>query len=118
MITVDLSDLLASKVESGRVAARTGKLHHVAAFARADGTRRDPLFVTDRTARILELSDGARTALEIATELEPDKGTGIEEGLRQIEELFVAGLLCLRDGPVAQVGSRQPDQARSDDIRR
>jgi hypothetical protein len=70
----------------------------VAAFAAADGERRDPLFISERTARILELSDGTRTAQEIAAQIAPEnRRAGLRHALRSIEELFVAGLLSLAE---------------------
>jgi glycosyltransferase involved in cell wall biosynthesis len=71
---------------------------HVVAFARMNGTRRDAFLVGEGTARVLQLSDGTRTALEIAADIaarNPDEVAG--RGLRHIEELFVAGLLWLQE---------------------
>jgi len=73
---------------------------HVVAFAQANGERREPLFVSAQAARILELSDGTRTVLEIVEESGSDKGPGgSRRVLRQIEALFVSGLLWLQEPP-------------------
>jgi glycosyltransferase involved in cell wall biosynthesis len=100
MLTFDVSELVDGQTEAKRSAARRPRPRRVAAFAQVNGERREPLFISDATARILELSDGTRTALEIAAEI----GSGSQQaeggGLQQIEELFVSGLLRLHDGPV------------------
>jgi hypothetical protein len=88
----------ASELEDGRTARRPPCPRHVVAFAQVNGERREPLFVSDQTARILELSDGTRTALEIAAEIDStDRHGDSQRGLQQIEALFVSGLLWLRE---------------------
>jgi glycosyltransferase involved in cell wall biosynthesis len=74
---------------------------HIVAFGRSagpSGERRNPLVVDAATARILELSDGTRTASEIIAELNQKgylPGDGI--GIKRIENLFAHGLILLRD---------------------
>jgi glycosyltransferase involved in cell wall biosynthesis len=99
MLTIDVGELVDGQTEPARSAAARRRPCHVVAFAQVNRERREPLFVSDATARILELSDGIRTALEIAAEI----GSGSQHAggeLQQIEELFVSGLLRLHDGPV------------------
>jgi glycosyltransferase involved in cell wall biosynthesis len=98
MITFDVSALENGRAGPGSRAGRTPRPRHVVAFAPVNGERREPLFVSDETARILELSDGTRTALEIVAKLGSGTRNGGGGGLQQIEELFVSGLLRLQDG--------------------
>jgi glycosyltransferase involved in cell wall biosynthesis len=92
MTMVDVSELEDEKAGPERP-------RHVIAFAQVNGGRREPLFVSDLTARILQLSDGTRTVQEIAAEIgsEDRHGDG-QQAFRQIEELFVSGLLWLHEG--------------------
>ena len=66
-------------------------------FGRTAGARRDPLLIDSRTADIIELSDGTRTAAEIIRHLNPQAaGRVVEDELRWIEKLFLDGLLRLQ----------------------
>jgi glycosyltransferase involved in cell wall biosynthesis len=88
----DASDLVNAQTKAAP--ARCSR--HVVAFTQMNDERRDPLFISDEMARILDLCDGTRTALEIAAKIDPDSPDGgVRRGLRQIEELFVSGLLSL-----------------------
>jgi hypothetical protein len=61
--------------------------------------------VDNATARILQLSEGRLTALEITTQLESEEGTtSVEDNLAWIEELFRRGLIGLRDGDQNRTG--------------
>jgi hypothetical protein len=54
------------------------------------------------TAQILKLSDGRRSAAQIAGELGRQSGPSVEaDNLEWIEQLFVHGLIGLRDAPAA-----------------
>jgi glycosyltransferase involved in cell wall biosynthesis len=87
-----------SGLEDGKAGPEPPRPRHVIAFAQVNGERREPLFVSDQTARILQLSDGTRTAQEIAAEIaSEDRHGDAQQGLRQIEELFVSGLLWLHE---------------------
>jgi hypothetical protein len=85
---------------------------HIVAFGRSDGPdgrRRDPLVIDAATARILELSDGTRSAAEIIAELNREGhllGDGI--GLSRIENLFAQGLVILRDKRPNAAGGDSP----------
>jgi glycosyltransferase involved in cell wall biosynthesis len=108
MITFDVSELLGSQTDSASPAARAPHSRHVVAFAQVNGERKDPLFVSDGTVRILELSDGTRTAEEIAVEIDPDnRGAANPLRLREIEELFVSGLLSLHEHRIEVAGPNQ-----------
>jgi glycosyltransferase involved in cell wall biosynthesis len=98
MTMFDISELSDGQAEPGRSTIRTPLPRHVVAFAHANGERREPLFVSHQTARILQLSDGTRTAREIAEEISAEVRDARDlRGLQQIEELFVSGLLWLRE---------------------
>jgi hypothetical protein len=71
---------------------------HIVAFVHSDGAQRSPLLVDDVTARILQLSDGTRTALQIARQSTAQRRvSAIEERLEWIENLFRRGLIGLLD---------------------
>jgi glycosyl transferase family 1 len=68
------------------------------------GTRaRAPLMVDPVTARILELSDGTRTASDIMKQLKHENAlsAAVEDDLGWIEALYIEGLLRLRHGDLA-----------------
>ncbi len=113
MITFDVSALENGRAGPGYRAGRTPQPRHVVAFAQVNGERREPLFVSEETARILELSDGTRTALEIAAKLGSGTRNGGGGGLRQIEELFVTGLLRLQDERIDRVEAMGADPVKS-----
>jgi len=109
-MTFDVSDLVDDQTKPAHPGARTPRSRHVVAFAQMNGERREPLFISDLAARMLELSDGTRTALEIATEVGLDyRSEGVPGALRQIEKLFVSGLLWLLEGRIGSIGSVTPE---------
>jgi glycosyltransferase involved in cell wall biosynthesis len=109
MMTFDVSELVDGRKKPASHAARAPRSRHVVAFAQVSGARREPLFINDRTARILQLSDGARTAQEIADEIgSGDEPAGNGRALRQIEELFAAGLLWLQEREDDRIGAARP----------
>jgi glycosyltransferase involved in cell wall biosynthesis len=113
MLTVDVAELVDGQTEPQRPTARVARPRHVIAFARMNGDRREPLFVSDQTARILELSDGTRTALKIAKEIgSGNRQAGIRRNLRRIEELFVSGLLWLHEGQTDRMEVTPPASAQ------
>jgi len=114
-MTFDVSEL-EQPARTRRTAARQPSPRHVVAFASTNGERREPLFVSDGTARILELSDGTRTALEIAAAAGSGNGHPAgPHGLEQIEELFRSGLLMLQDARPQPDRISAPPPSRSDD---
>ena len=61
------------------------------------GPQRRSMLVDRHTARILELSDGARTARGIAEQLDREfENANHPDHLQWIEELFLSGLVGLR----------------------
>jgi glycosyltransferase involved in cell wall biosynthesis len=71
---------------------------HIVAFGCSDDGRREPLFIDEITARILQLSDGTRTVSAIVASLESES-PGITDNVKWIENLFLLGLVSLRDEP-------------------
>jgi glycosyltransferase involved in cell wall biosynthesis len=110
MTTFDVSELGDGRTEPASPVTRAPRSRHIVAFAQVNGERRDPLFVSDETARILELSDGTRTAREIAAEIAINGQDGsLGRTLRQIEESFVSGLLWLHEGRIDRIESDRAD---------
>ncbi len=70
---------------------------YIVVFRPSEGRRREPLLVDGTTARILQLSDGTLTSLEIAVRLQAERDTSaIEKNLAWVENLFCGGLIGLR----------------------
>jgi hypothetical protein len=114
MTIFDVAELADWPPEPGCAQAGTPRPRHVVAFASANGERREPLFVSDRTARILQLSDGTRTVLEIAEEIgSSHKRAGRERVLRQVEELFLSGLLWLQERQLDRIEVASPAAVHS-----
>jgi glycosyltransferase involved in cell wall biosynthesis len=100
----DVTELMSVRNTDDLAASPTSRRSYLVAFGRCAGVgadgggRRDPLAVDSATARILELSDGTRSASEIVRELNRDGkllGDGI--GFKWIERLFGHGLISLAD---------------------
>jgi hypothetical protein len=69
---------------------------HIVVFGK--DTRRDPLLVDLATARILELSDGTRTARDIVAQLDQElESVEVPDLIAWIEHLFLSGLVSLTD---------------------
>jgi hypothetical protein len=60
--------------------------------------RRDPLLIDAMTAEILRLCDGTRTVSGICDAMGPKGETLRAQTVAWIENLFVLGLVSLRDG--------------------
>jgi hypothetical protein len=73
---------------------------YIVAFGRSegpDGARRHPLVIDAASARVLQLSDGTRSAAEIAIELNREGHLpGDAARFKRIEDLFAHGLILLR----------------------
>jgi glycosyltransferase involved in cell wall biosynthesis len=81
---------------------------HILAFGSSDSREQNPLLVDAQTVRILELSDGRRTALQIARQMHrEDQAARPKDYLDRIEHLFVAGLLGLQAAPAASQSTKQ-----------
>jgi len=86
--------------------AVTRRCSHIVVFARCNGLRAEPLLVDELTARMLQLSDGTRTVLQIAEELGGET-SGRDDQIRWIEHLFLLGLLSLQDPGFALKGNER-----------
>jgi len=75
----------------------------IVAFGRSQQGRREPLLVDALTSRILHLSDGTRTAAEIADAMESGPDASAEKTISWIENLFLLGLLSLQESRVVVV---------------
>jgi hypothetical protein len=70
---------------------------YIAVFGGSPDARREPLLVDARTAQILRLCDGTRTVSDICNAMDPKAGGSAERTVAWIENLFVLGLVSLRD---------------------
>jgi glycosyltransferase involved in cell wall biosynthesis len=95
-------------------AVPTTQRSYLVTFAASDDEQRDPLLVDALTARILELSDGTRTAAEIIGQLDHSGPSATDDNLMWIERLFLCGLIRLQDTRVvpAFTGSSHPSGLR------
>ena len=97
----DVSQLMGVRTAQDLAAPLPARPSYLVAFGRGDGGRRDPFLVDGTTARILDLSDGTRSAAEIVAEL--NREFGILEAnnyLKRIQHLFIHDLISLQDGRV------------------
>jgi len=69
-------------------------------FGRSQHGPREPLLVDAVTSRILRLSDGTRTAAEIADAMGSGSDASAEKTISWIENLFQLGLLSLQESRV------------------
>jgi glycosyltransferase involved in cell wall biosynthesis len=94
----DVSLLTSARTVEDVSIAIVPRRSHIVAFGQSKDGRREPLVVDELTARMLELSDGSRTSLQIVENLRREgRISGRSDGLRWIERLFAHGLLVLRD---------------------
>jgi glycosyltransferase involved in cell wall biosynthesis len=97
----DVADFLGARTTADLPAMTKPGPSYIVAFGSSGGGRREPLMVDGLTARILMLSDGRRSAAEIATELGRQSNYPVApDNLEWIEHLFVCGLIWLRDRPI------------------
>jgi glycosyltransferase involved in cell wall biosynthesis len=102
----DVTEFLGARTLVELPAQPAARRSYVVAFAGSDAGRDDPLVVDALTARILQLSDGTRTAGAIAGMVESET----KSNLKWIERLFVHGLISLRESrpDVAPAGRSRP----------
>jgi glycosyltransferase involved in cell wall biosynthesis len=94
----DVSSFLGVETVEQLPVTPTSGPSYIVAFASSAARRRDPVLVDGITARILQLSDGTRTALEIVKELGDESGVApADDYVEWIEKLFVDNLLWLYD---------------------
>jgi hypothetical protein len=106
----DVSEFLGVQSAADFPATVTPDKSYIAVFGRFQHGRREPLVVDALTAEILRLCDGTRTvsdiccaiapkmAPKIAPKMAPKTGAVAEQTVAWIENLFVLGLVSLRDG--------------------
>ena len=73
---------------------------YIVVFGRSQHGPREPLLIDPVTSRILRLSDGARTAAEIADAMGSGSDASAEKTISWIENLFQLGLLSLQESRV------------------
>jgi hypothetical protein len=96
----DVADFLGARTAADLPAATRPGPSYIVVFTGPGAGRREPLIVDGLTAQILKLSDGRRSAAQIAGELGRKCGPSVEaDNLEWIEQLFVRGLIGLRDSP-------------------
>jgi glycosyltransferase involved in cell wall biosynthesis len=94
----DVADFMKVRTIADLPASPTPRRSHIVAFRGSDRERRDPMVVDGITAQILKLSDGTRTALEIAGQLDSSGEHSAEAiNLKWFEGLFVHTLISLQD---------------------
>jgi hypothetical protein len=93
-----VTELMSVRNADDLAAPPTSRRSYLVVFGRSRGGQRNPLAVDRASARILELSDGTRSASEIVGELNRE-GELLEDGIgvKWIEYLFAHGLISLRD---------------------
>ena len=94
----DVSEFLGVQSVSDFPAMVTPRKSYIAVFGRSPRGWRDPLLIDASTAEILRLCDGTRTVLEISEAMRPKAEAVAEQTVAWIENLFVLGLVSLRDG--------------------
>jgi glycosyltransferase involved in cell wall biosynthesis len=111
----DVADFLGARTAADFPAVTRPGPSYIGAFGGSDGGRREPLLVDRLTARILMLSDGKRSAAELARELGRQSDASAEaDNLKWIEHLFVCGLIGLRDAPTDTGGGMSSNEVAPD----
>jgi glycosyltransferase involved in cell wall biosynthesis len=101
----DISMFRDARKEEGLTAMPPKNPSYLVVFA-GEQPARDPIMVDRTTARILELSDGTRTASEILDQLKCEDGLlEVDDNLDWIEALFVDGLVRLRHPEIDRIES-------------
>jgi glycosyltransferase involved in cell wall biosynthesis len=112
----DVADFLGARTTADLPAVMRPGPSYIVAFGVSGGERREPLIVDGLTARILMLSDGTRSAAEIARELGRQSDPSDKaDNLKWIEHLFVCDLIWLRDQPIdtgSEIASKSVDANR------
>jgi len=93
----DVSEFLGVRTIADFPDAVSPRRSHIVVFGRSPHGRREPLLIDELTSRILRLSDGTRTASEISNETAQAADVSAEENIKWIEDLFLLGLVSLRD---------------------
>jgi glycosyltransferase involved in cell wall biosynthesis len=90
----DVSELVYARTAADFPDTPTRHSTYVIVFCRDENSPRSPLLVDGLTARILELSDGTRTAAEIVDQC---KVAEFNDARKWIENLFLSGFVQLQD---------------------
>jgi glycosyltransferase involved in cell wall biosynthesis len=94
----DVAGFMGARTIADLPASPAPRRSYIVAFSAPDGEGRNPLVVDGTTAHILQLSDGTRTASDIAQELDRHAGGSTDStSLAWIEGLLVHGLISLHD---------------------
>ena len=116
----DVADFMGARTIADLPASPTPRRSYIVAFSVPDGGGRNPLVVDGTTAQILKLSDGTRSASDIARELDrPAGGSADTTSLAWIEGLLVHGLISLQDKRIEaepiplRAGTRRADRLRA-----
>jgi len=108
----DVAALTAVRIAADLARPPASRRSYIVAFGRSAGRhggRRDPLIIDAAAARILDLSDGTRSASEVVTELNRESQLlGGDVALKRIESLFAHGLILLRDKRLNGVRDDRP----------
>jgi len=75
----------------------TSRNSYIVVFGRSPNARREPLLIDELTAKMLRLCDGTRAVSDICNAMRPKAGALAEQTVAWIENLFVLGLVSLRD---------------------
>ena len=94
----DVSEFLGVQSASDFPATVTPGRSYIAVFGRSPHGRREPLLIDALTAEILRLCDGMRTVSDICDAIGPKGEALTTQTVAWIENLFVLGLVSLRDG--------------------
>jgi glycosyltransferase involved in cell wall biosynthesis len=108
----DVAALTAVRTAADLARPPASRRSYIVAFGRSAGRhggRRDPLIIDAAAARILDLSDGTRSASEVVTELNRESQLlGGDFALKRIASLFAHGLILLRDKRLNGVRDDRP----------
>jgi glycosyltransferase involved in cell wall biosynthesis len=108
----DVAALTAVRTAADLARPPASRRSYIVAFGRSAGRhggRRDPLIIDAAAARILDLSDGKRSASEVVTELNRESQLlGGDFALKRIASLFAHGLILLRDKRLNGVRDDRP----------
>jgi glycosyltransferase involved in cell wall biosynthesis len=93
----DVSEFLGIQSVADFPAMVTPRRSYIAVFRRSPHGRREPLLIDALTAEILRLCDGKGTVSDICNAMSPKAEALPEQTVAWIENLFLLGLVSLRD---------------------
>jgi len=94
----DVSEFLGVQSASDFPATVTRGRSYIAVFGSSPHGRREPLLIDAMTAEMLRLCDGMRTVSDVCDAMGPKGESLTAQTIAWIENLFVLGLVSLRDG--------------------